>query len=80
MKIFFFISTLVLLLIGLFILPKSKQKYVRFDPEVKVGTIYGGKMDRFNSDLKSLFEQNVKEASLVGGSKKLAQISLETIS
>lgn len=75
--IFLFI---VLLLVGIFLLPKSdNKKQVRFDSDIKVGTIYGNKMDRFNPELKSLFEKNMKEAIQVGGTKNLAAISYSSV-
>jgi Na+-transporting NADH:ubiquinone oxidoreductase subunit NqrC len=82
MKFVIIICIVVFILVSflIFIPTPVTKKQVRFDSNVKVGTIYGDKKDRFNSELKSLFEQNIKEASLAGGSKKLAQASLETIS
>lgn len=56
--------------------PNNEKKHVNFNSTVRVFNAGGCKGDRFNPDLRDCVQRNAQLAASVGGSKKLAEISL----
>jgi hypothetical protein len=53
------------------------KKHVKFGSNVKIANAGGYKKDRYNPDLRSCVQRNAELALLVGGAKKLAEMTLQ---